>query len=384
VILLSLSNLLELVSRLVVLYVLTEYVSLEYYGTYSYSIVVAQFLVFVSMLGLGPAQIRFSILSNQSKIQAQLYSYISGIAVSIFLIFFGDSLLLGMYIYYYYLNYFSYYYTAEGNPENIAPFRLVVNLLLMVSIILWHDEYLSITYFFVGYFMLLIGYVAIRDKIYTLGGGLLEHISYIFNMYISQVAAVGQRFGERNIFLTILSPTSFGIYSVVRDLVNAVCYVAYFPLQTFIIKNIVSSIHNKSGVGGYIKKFGIYMLLLTVFGVVGICGVIYFRDYISIVTDSSLVNSILFVPLWLTLMLVLMEVFIKFTMMFHDSYGVPIRNSLGQMSILLTLIIIVGAGAYSNLDSIFLICLSYVPFCIYSAWFYLKVWNNENINIKSS
>lgn len=378
--LLALSNVIELLSRLMLMALVVNRYGIEQYGEYSYAMVGSQFLVISTMFGLGPAMVRFSELDHVPYEVAKLALAIVFV-VSLLICYQLIGLVwFSLYYFYFSLNFNTYYLTSINKQSIIAPIRIISYVYITIVFISMDEMYMSMIYGYLVASIFLTVFLAFRLKL-TISHASYhkirrEAVLYVSNSYLSQVSVGGLKFIEREVFSRFVDDVNFGLYSVLRDLANAVTYVFYLPLQIFWIKKIIFNIQNGQSLSSYVEKFSKYLMLLSILGFTTSYAISQFSSLIKTINNELLV-SILSLNLYLLTIICVLDMLFKFFMVVKDAEGKPIISLFMNISLAVILLIqlavfkmFVGTISISTLSytlivGLFFTMMTFVTFDLY-------------------
>lgn len=337
--LLALSNVFELITRIILMALVVDSYGLEQYGVYSYAIIGTQFLVLSTMFGLGPAMVRFSELDLMSYEQVKIILCCVFIIFSVLSYFILGLEWFALYLFYFSLNCNTYYLTSINKQKLISIIRIISYFIIMSGFLIMGDLYSSMVYSYLlaALFLILFFTLNIKITLSVFQNLDREVIVYSTNSYLSQISTNALRFLERDVFSRFIDEESFGLYSILRDLTNAVVYVFYFPLQIFWIKGLIRKIKNKESLESFCISLFKYLCSLLILGFFTAFLVGLLSDSIKLI-DHELTRSILSINLYLLTIICILDMGYKFFMVIKDAEGKPIISIF--MNVLLALILL--------------------------------------------
>jgi hypothetical protein len=385
VVFLGLSNVFELIVRFFLIYIITTTGSIEFYGEYSFKIVLSQFLVFLFMFGLGPGMVRMSASNGNTVSGLKIVSAGLGMASGFIIYLAYDLLLFSIYVFYYYITLSSYIYTADSKPGDVAKVRVCVYSGLLLLVISLGGGYDALVF---SYGLCALGvFILVIFNINWLEGIKFNYDSkYLIKIYMSQNATFGLKYLERSLFSGVMSSPEFGVYSLTRDLINALCYVLYFPLQVFWIKDIIKRKLEGKIQSMYFVRIIKYLIVLSIFLSFGVIFVEIIKDYIS--GGIFDISKILSINLWFVVIIVVLEVMYRFIMVMKDADGEPeysVYLSIVMMvSLYFSLWLINLTGTLISMSVVsWVLILSYLPVAIFFLFYTYRLLQHERSIPKS-
>ncbi|MEH6457520.1 MAG: hypothetical protein V7749_14415 [Cocleimonas sp.] len=381
---LALSNIFELVIRFFLIYVITSSETVDFYGEYSINIVLSQFLVFIFMFGLGPGMVRASATKVNAVLGLKILSVLLGLTSGFIIYFVYDMLLFSIYMFYYYITLSSYICTADSKPKNVAKVRGCVYLVLFLSVVSLGGGYDALVFSYglcsLGVFILVLLNIDWFENI-----KFDFDFKYLVKIYVSQVSTFGLKYFERFLFSNVMSNSEFGLYSLIRDVVNALCYVLYFPLQVFWIKDIIKRKLEGKVQGLYFIRIIKYLIILSFLLCLGVVFLGIIKEYLS---GIPIVDKLLSINLWYIIAIVILEVMYRFIMVMKDADGEPEYSVYLSIVMMVTLYVtlllmnITSVVIAMSIVSLVLI-FSYVPVAIFFLFYTYRLIRYERSILNS-
>lgn len=266
-VILGVSNIVELFVRIYVIYLITKYLDIESYGYFSYTITLGMLISIVVMYGIGPTLLQYYDKNKKLYTILIQLSFFNCLIVFPILYLFDNNIGI-LSVFNYLITVLMYINNSQGKVYHYATIKLTTYSLILLIIILNAiasiEDIINI-YLYASVYLLVIYLYQIRLFLkesfnYKELGNTSKYMKGIF---FSQIAGRGLLYIEKLIASIILDAYNFGVFALIKDIVNAIVYVFYYPIYAIYYK-ILLNLKDVDFIIKIKKLFWYFTLLLFV------------------------------------------------------------------------------------------------------------------------
>jgi len=358
-----LSNIIEMISRILIISYIVKYFNIEIYGEYSFYLIVSQFIGYVGLLGIGPLLIK----EKNNEVFHQIYNLLVLLMVIIVSISMLYNLVIGtLVLFFYSLSLYRYIATSFGVLRRYSISRTLIYLIqLMILSSLHFNNYIFdiemlIVCLYLPTSIILIFEIIKFFKFKVIYQFTITELNtFIKFNFFANITQYGSQLSERFIIKIVVDDYLFGIYSLIRDMLRAFMFLFLLPIQLTAYKKLFLYVEEKAV--NKISKIEIIIFIELLILTIILFTCIYLSleyttisEYVPVVSSIKL-NLTLLIIATLYILVELLKVFYQYLMEI-TLYPLEIINS----SILYISIVLILFFSYNiqTIDEILLLLLS--------------------------